>query len=178
MHTDAHAPSRRSRCRGWRQMLLVVAVLAGTAATAAASPGVAGSGGHYVDATGYLQTDAGYEAWFHLRLQLRRNFDGICSDTFCAGDYTNIEALRFQCSVHRISGRIGACSWSFAASDDAVEPLRGRVVSMPMAWACHVPGVRGMSFETLLGSLAGDEPLYATLPGQQRRLYDVVADCL
>ncbi len=172
-----HATSRHRRRRRWA--LLLAAVLAGNATTAAAAaPVAAGSGGHYVGATDYLQTDAGFEAWFHLRLQLRRNFDAICGDTFCAGDYSNIEALRFQCSVHRLSGRLGACSWSFAASDDAVDSLRGRISSTPMAWSCHVPGVRGTSFETLLGSLAGDQPLYAALPGQLRTLYDVVADCL
>lgn len=181
MHTGIQPTSRHPRhsgARGWPAPLLLAAVLCAAAGTAAASPGGNGTSGHYVDPTGYLQTDAGYEAWFHLRLQLRRNFDDICGDTFCEGEYSNIESLRFQCSVHRVTGRVGDCSWSFAASDESVEPLRGRVRSTPMAWACRVPGVRGWAFDTLLGALAGDQPLYAPLPGQQRTLYDVIGDCL
>jgi hypothetical protein len=137
------------------------------------------SRGPYVDAGTYLiEDDARYEAWYHLRRQLAHNFDDICGDTFCEGDYTNIQSLRYTCSVHRSSGRIGSCGWAFAASDDAVVALTGRIESQPAAWLCTSPIVRGTTIEAFVDALQGDEPLYAALPVSGRTLYDGLVDCL
>ena len=136
------------------------------------------SRGHYVDAGTYLiEDDARFEAWYHLRRQLAQNFDYICGDTFCEGDYTNIQSLRYTCSVHRVSGRIGSCGWAFAASEETVVALTGRIESQPMAWLCTSPIVRGTTIEALVDALQGDEPLYAALPVSGRTLYDGLADC-
>lgn len=133
---------------------------------------------HYVDVASYLDSDAEYEAWLHLRLQLRQNFDDICGDTFCEGEYSNIHSLRYLCSVHQASGRIGTCGWSFAASDESIATTTGRITSQPVAWFCVSPIVRGTTIEALLDALQGDEPLYATLPMSARTLYDGLIDCL
>src|SRR5690606_24837964 len=90
----------------------------------------------YVDAASYLQSDADYEAWFTLRRQLKRNFDDICGDTFCEGEYTNIQSMRYVCSVQRLTGRIGQCGWSFAASEESVDGLRGTIGIDAPAWLC------------------------------------------
>src|SRR5690606_41745210 len=74
----------------------------------------------YGEATGYFRTDAQYEAWFTLTRGLRRDFDWICGDTFCEGEYSNIQPLRYTCSVHLGSGRIGMCTWVFAASHEEI----------------------------------------------------------
>lgn len=132
----------------------------------------------YVDASAYLQDEADFEAWSTLRRQLRRNFDGICGDTFCEGDYTNIQALRFVCSVQRLTGRLGQCAWSFAASEESVDPAHGRIGLDAPAWLCRSPLVPGTTIEALLGALQGDEPLYAALPGTALTLYDGLVDCL
>lgn len=133
---------------------------------------------HYVDVASYLDNDAEYEAWLHLRRQLADNFDDICGDTFCEGEYSNIYSLRYLCSVHQASGRIGSCGWSFAASDESIMATNGRITSQPAAWLCASPLVRGTTIEAFLVALQGDEPLYATLPMSERTLYDGLIDCL
>jgi hypothetical protein len=137
------------------------------------------SRGPYVDAGTYLiDDDTQYETWIHLRRQLARNFDYICGDTFCEGDYTNIQSLRYTCSVQRSSGRIGSCGWAFAGSNETVVAMTGRIESQPAAWLCTSPIVRGTTIEAFLDALQGDEPLYATLPMSERTLYDGLIDCL
>lgn len=132
----------------------------------------------YVDAASYLQDEADFEAWFTLRRRLRLNFDAICGDTFCEGDYTNIQALRYVCSVQRLTGRVGQCAWSFAASEETVDPAHGRIGLDAPAWLCRSPLAPGTTIEALLDALQGEEPLYAPLPGTALTLYDGLVDCL
>ena len=132
----------------------------------------------YVEVSAYLQVDADIEAWYALRHNLKRNFDDICGDTFCEGDYSNIESLRYICSVHRVTGRIGMCGWSFAASDEAIDPLHGRIVPRTRDWFCRSPVVAGTTIESLLQSLHGAAPLYAELPSSSTTLFDGLVDCL
>lgn len=134
--------------------------------------------GSYVEVSAYLQSDDAYEAWLMLRHQLSRNFDAICGDTFCEGDFSNIQSLRYVCSVHRVSGRIGSCAWSFAASEESVARRSGRISAQTPAWLCLSPLVPGTTIEGLLDALQGDEPLHAALPGSSRTLYDGLIDCL
>jgi hypothetical protein len=155
---------------------IVGLLLCAVQSTARSDPGL--RPGSYVDVLAYLQTDAAYEAWFTLRRQLHRNFDAICGDTFCEGDYSNIQSLRYVCSVHRVSGRIGSCAWSFAASEESVARRSGRISAETPAWLCLSPLVPDTTLEALLDALQGDEPLYAALPGSSRTLYDGLIDCL
>lgn len=154
-----------------------IAVLLGLAlAPATGEAGLRQPG--YVEASSYLQSEPDYEAWFTLRRQLQRNFDDICGDTFCEGEYTNIQAMRFVCSVQRLTGRVGQCGWSFAASEESVEPLRGGITADAPAWLCVSPLAPRTTIQALLDALQGDEPLYATLPGTGRSLFDGLVDCL
>ena len=132
----------------------------------------------FVDASAYLRAEADLEAWFMLRRQLARNFDDICGDTFCEGEYTNIQALRYVCSVQRVTGRIGQCAWSFAASEESVDPRRGHITSDAPAWLCASPLEPRTTIEALLDALQGEEPLYAMLPGSGLTLFDGLVDCL
>lgn len=154
-----------------------IAVLLGLAlAPATGEAGLRQPG--YVEASSYLQSEPDYEAWFTLRRQLQRNFDDICGDTFCEGEYTNIQAMRFVCSVQRLTGRVGQCGWSFAASEESMDGLRGTISADAPVWLCLSPLVPGTRIEELLFALQGDEPLYATLPRSSRTLYDGLVDCL
>lgn len=153
----------------------VSALFVPAAAALAAAPAASAE---YVDASAYLQTDAGIEAWYALRRNLRLNFDAICGDTFCEGDYSNIESLRYGCSVHRVTGRLGMCGWTFAASDEAVDPATGKMVARHAGWFCRSPATAGTTIEALLQALQGDEPLYAPLPGTTATLFDGLVDCL
>lgn len=134
--------------------------------------------GAYVEAGSYLRSDAEFEAWYGLRHHLRRNFDDICGDTFCEGEYSNIQSLRFSCSVERSNGRVGQCSWSFAASNEEIDPATGRIQAQFQHWRCRAPLAPRTTMEALLGALAGDTPLRAPLPGTQSTLYDGLIDCL
>ena len=132
----------------------------------------------YVDAASYLSSDAEIEAWYRLRQRLRVQFDDICGDTFCEGDYSNIESLRFTCSVDRASGRIGQCVWVFAGSQEYIDPIGGRVQVEARSWRCKAPLAQGTRMEALLFALAGESPLYAALPGTQGSVYDGLVECL
>ena len=132
----------------------------------------------YGDATEYFQTDAQYETWFDLTRALRRDFDWICGDTFCEGDYSNIQPLRYRCSVHRASGRIGMCTWVFAASHEEIAQATGRIGVQRAFWQCATPLAAGTTIDQMLDALAVDEPLYALLPGTGRSIMDGLIDCL
>ena len=100
-----------------------------SAATFAQTPA---SAERYVDLTSTLQTEADFNTWYEGVYRLRQDFDEICGDTFCEGDYSNIQALRFVCSARAASGEIGQCVWSFAASDERIKPRAGHVrVAIP-----------------------------------------------
>ena len=159
---------------------ILFAALAASALLPQAAPAAAASvhESDYVEMSAYLQADADFEAWYALRHNLKRNFDDICGDTFCEGDYSNIESLRYTCSVHRVTGRIGMCGWTFAASDEAIEPVHGRIVARTPGWFCRSPLVAGTTVESLLQSLQGEAPLYAALPSTSTTLFDGLVDCL
>ena len=135
-------------------------------------------GGGYGDAGEYFRTDAQYEAWFNLSRGLARDFDMICGDTFCEGEYSNIQALRFRCSVHRDDGRIGQCVWVFAASHEEIAQTSGRIGVQRAFWQCRTPLLPGTTIDALLQALDVDEPLYAPLPGSSRTAMDGLIDCL
>ena len=132
----------------------------------------------FVDPYSYFSEDAQYEAWFALRAGLELGFEAICGDTFCEGDYSNITPLRFQCSVQLRSGRIGACTWTFAASNEEIDPASGQMSIDAPIWRCSVPLAPHVTIDDLLVALAGNEPLHATLPGDAGSIYDALGDCL
>ena len=135
--------------------------------------------GNYVDVSAYPLSDAQYEAWLDLRIALDRNFDDICGDTFCEGDYSNIQSLRYRCSVDQTTGRIGMCAWMFAASNEEIDPASGRIsVSQRGFWRCRTPLVAGTTIDEFLVALQGDEPIYAKLPHSDKSIMDGLIDCL
>lgn len=132
----------------------------------------------YVDAEELLSGDDEVEAWYGGLRKLRHDFDQICGDTFCEGDYSNIYALRFRCSVAAATGVLRRCVWVFAASNEEVDPDSGRIVVKPKIWRCAPPLAPKTPLSALLAVLAKDEPLYAPLPGSSRSIYDGLTDCL
>ena len=132
----------------------------------------------YVEAGEFISTDADIEAWYTMLANLDRNFDDICGDTFCEGDWSNIHPLRMRCSVESTSGEIGRCLWIFAASNEELDPATGRFRVDTKAWRCRAPLAPHTTLRELLDALAGDEPLRAALPRSDRTIYDGLTDCL
>lgn len=141
-----------------------------------AAPAQAASG-PYLDARIYL-SGAQLDAWYEMTRRLKINFDDVCGDTFCEGEYSNIEALRYNCSVDRASGHIGMCAWTFAASNEEVEPASGNILVQQGAWRCRTPLEQNVAIGELMSALAGNMPMYAPLPGSNRTIMEgLVDDC-
>jgi hypothetical protein len=134
---------------------------------------------NFVDARFYFQEPEAIDAWYTLTTALRQNFDTVCGDTFCEGDYSNYESLGFRCSVDE-RGVIGSCVWLFAASMDEVVPETGAVRVSWKNWRCELPVVRGTTVKAFVKTLtnAGETPLFAPLPRTTLSLYDGLVECL
>lgn len=134
----------------------------------------------FVDARSYFTRAEDIDAWFALTAALKSDFDGICGDTFCEGDFSNYESLAFRCSVHARRGTIGSCAWVFAASLDEVEPATGAIRVDARTWTCAAPLAPATRVRDFVNALSapGSTALFAPLPGTQRSLYDGLAECL
>jgi len=152
---------------------LVATMLFPTPADAAPPPS-----GRYVDVYEVLQTDAQFEAWYRVTSGLRRDFDEVCGDTFCEGDYSNIQSLRYRCSVDAVSGSIGQCVWVLAGSIEDIDASTGRVVVTGKIWRCRSPIGRLATLDELIRALDVPSPIRAVLPGSGRSLYEGLTDCM
>lgn len=157
--------------------LLAAAFLVLLPPAAPAAPGAAPASSSAWAEPGEVLDDDAYESWTRVRRGLAQGFDDVCGDTFCEGDYTNIQSLRFLCSVHRGNGAIGACSWSFAASDESIGS-RGTVTSQQVGWQCLLPLAPRTTMAAFLAALDVEEPIDAVIPGTGATAYDALVDCL
>jgi hypothetical protein len=157
---------------------LLLAAASFAAGARPVAPPTAADGTEYVDASSYLTADADINAWYTLTSELRQNFDDVCGDTFCEGEYSNIQSLSYRCSVETHSGVIGRCVWIFAGSNEDIDPVRGRVLVDARHWRCRSPLPPNTRIQDLLIALAGPQPLQAPLPGSSQSIYDGLADCL
>ena len=159
---------------------LALVVLTSPAATAAApvAPVTAASSSEYVDISSYLTSDADINAWYSITSQLRKNFDDVCGDTFCEGDYSNIDSLDYRCSVDRTTGVVGRCVWVFAASNADVNPQNGKILVDSQHWRCRSPLAPKTRVADLIAALNVSNPIHVILPGSSRSIYDGLVDCL
>jgi len=51
----------------------------------------------FIDARSYPTPATGRERFLALETRLVRGFDEVCGDTFCEGEYHNLQSLRFRC---------------------------------------------------------------------------------
>lgn len=134
---------------------------------------------NYVEIRDYLPTWQQQDSWWNAVYQLKQDFDDVCSDTFCSGEYTNIEALSYRCSVQAATGAVSECVWTFAASQEEIDPENGKVLVQPKLWQCVSPLAAGTRAEDLAATLANSgRPLRAPLPHTNKTLYDGLLDCL
>ncbi|MDL5365728.1 hypothetical protein QSH18_08935 [Xanthomonas sp. NCPPB 2654] len=152
-------------------MLLTVALLALGAPRAQAQQ-------VYVDAVDYPTPGAGWEAFYDLERRLAEDFDQSCGDTFCEGEYSDYQPLRYRCSVRQRDGVLGQCVWTFGASESSIDPATGQVLVDAKLWQCPTPLLPQTRLVALYKALAGEHPLFAPLPHSQRSVNDGLIDCL
>jgi hypothetical protein len=131
----------------------------------------------YVDAIEHLGWPEAY-AWYDLTDRLQRDFDSVCGDTFCEGEFSNIQAMGYRCSVEDASGAIGECGWTFTAANQDVDPRNGALLIDARHWQCRTALPKGTTLATLMRALDVDHPLDAALPGGRDSIYDGLTECL
>jgi hypothetical protein len=138
------------------------------------------AGREYTDARWYFTTDDDIAAWYDLTYRLEDDFDLVCGDTFCEGEYSNYQSLGIRCSVESSSGAIGVCVWTFAASLEEVVAATGNVKVSTQTWRCRLPVVRGTPVVALLAALdkTVDAPIHAALPRSESSMFDGLVNCL
>jgi hypothetical protein len=133
----------------------------------------------YLDVEETFTTEADQTRWFEVKRLLQRDFDDICGDTFCEGDFTNLASLSFRCSVSLRTGQLRSCLWLFAGSYEAVTPSTGSVRPVARFFPCPIPlqGTPAAAMDALLAP-GGRGPLWAPLPGGAGSVYDALGTCL
>ena len=119
-------------------------------------------------------------SWFELTLGLRDDFDDICGDTFCEGDFSNLQSMGFQCAVSTRTGQLKTCLWLFAGSAGSVAAATGNIRPGGKFLSCAIPvtGTPRALIDALLAADAGRGPLWRPLPGTTSSIYDHLGDCL
>ncbi|XYH95386.1 hypothetical protein ACMHYB_47530 [Sorangium sp. So ce1128] len=134
----------------------------------------------FVDAESYFTSSAELDAWYGLLRELNDDFDVVCGDTFCEGEFSNYKPLRFRCSVEEHTGTIGRCVWVLAASSEEILPSTGDVEVDARIFLCEMPVAPETAVVDLVEALsaAAGRAINAALPGTERSLYDGLVECL
>ncbi len=143
--------------------------------------GSAQGGPAFVDARDYPAPGMGHERFLAAERTLVAGFDDVCGDTFCEGQYYNLQAMRLRCSVRPATGEVGSCVWTFAGSETGVR-TSGRIDVDLGSYACELPLAAGTPLRQLLEvwetAGSGHDALHAPLPGTTGNTYDALVDCL
>lgn len=132
----------------------------------------------YVDLVDYPSEYAQWSTFHDLRRRLADDFNGVCGDTYCEGEFSDIQALRLRCAVRYDTGTVSHCRWAFAASELAVDTGSGEIQARQPVWLCRLPVPEGTTVAGFFAALAGPRPLFQTLPGATASFHEVLAECL
>jgi hypothetical protein len=115
------------------------------------------------------------DAWYGITSTLNGQFNDVCGDTFCEGDFSNITPLRLFCSVTSKQGQIHDCAWTFTAGQHGIDPKLGAVAIDAVTYQCHFkPATTGTKLIALLQG--STDALHLALPGMGS-IYDTLGDC-
>jgi hypothetical protein len=133
----------------------------------------------YRDVEETFTSEADQNRWFDLRRGLAQDFDDICGDTFCEGDFSNLVPLGLRCSVSVRTGQLKSCLWLFAGSYESVTASTGNIRPVAKFFHCTFapPATPAALMDALLAP-GGRGPLWQPLPGGTETLYDVLGRCL
>jgi hypothetical protein len=144
----------------------------------------------FADSETYLATD-GQDLHFgpaDLRTAtaaLASQFGAACGDSFCAGDFANLQPLEWTCSIRKTDGALGQCFWIFAGSAARIDRASGTLTPVAETFSCKVP-ITG-SVEDLVSFLSqakesGDSGYdgltRVKMPGSGYTLREVLIGCL
>lgn len=126
------------------------------------------------------QGDDAWQTWMGIIGTLRQDFDDVCGDTFCGGDYSNLEPLRFRCSINTTTQVLKNCSYVFGGSYEVVNPTTGTIKVNAKTFSCHisVTGIKLSDFESTLTAAGSTAPLQRTLPGKSESIYSSLIGCI
>ena len=158
----------------------------GLSGSADPAPAAASTTPKFEDLESYLidsGNDASFTSWVNLRTTLRDNFDDVCGDTFCEGDYSNLEPVRLRCSVESASGKLKSCKYVFAGSYEDINASTGSIKVTAKTFSCAI-AVSGVPVAGFLSTLTAapvnteDRALQRKLPGSTKSIYDSLVGCL
>jgi hypothetical protein len=137
----------------------------------------------YLDATAFMTTQTDKDGWAKMITRIEGEFDDVCGDTFCGGDYSNLTSLGLTCAVSSKVGQIHDCLWTFAGSAEIVTPTTGALTISKPSFQCHFKTTARVS--TLISTLTATATATATseraikrvLPGGTTSIYDALFDC-
>ena len=129
----------------------------------------------YVD-VGTFNNSALQGAWYDINSQLAGEFNNVCGDTFCEGDYANLTPLTLMCAVSSKAGQVHDCSWTFAGSYSAVDATTAVIHESAPTYQCHFKANTTITkLVTLLQS--SNDAIDLPLPGTNSSIYDSLFDC-
>jgi hypothetical protein len=188
-----------------RNVMMTIVLAAAACGGLATGAGGAGSGGNSGDTTASLvggtedaqpaataatyqdveeyvneHGDDAWQTWMGIIGTLRQDFDDICGDTFCEGDYSNLEPLRLRCSINPANGLLKNCTYVLAGSYEVVNASTGTIRTTAKTFSCHLPvtGIALADFEATLTAAGSTPPLQRPLPGKTTSIYDALGACL
>lgn len=169
-------PVRYKTLTGRAVFWLAALICAVGALTFCATPTAAAA--EYVDAIDYPGEGQGWDAFYNLADRLQRDFDDVCGDTICEGEFSNLQALRYRCSVRQADSTMGECVWAFAGSNAEIDATTGKVLVDARTWACRTPLAAQTPIASFYSALSVNRPLRALLPGTGVTIFDGLMDCL
>lgn len=95
----------------------------------------------YVEAPTFFSQEPGINLYSVDRYDaaidsLKAQFDDLCGDTFCEGEFGNLTTLGIDCSIDVASASVGACVWTIAGSYTDIDPATGRIKVTHAVKAC------------------------------------------
>lgn len=139
----------------------------------------------YIEMEEWLNANDGADAdaWGGITNALVTDFNNVCGDTFCDGDYNPIVSLRIRCSITTRTQKVRACDWIFAGSYETVSATTGAITVHAKTFTCPLP-VGNATMRTMIDVLKkpeapfSDEVIHRTLPGATTSIYDSLIGCI
>ena len=154
-------------------LTLVTTVFAGNSPRQTSTP-------KYTDSFSYVVASKNHvlvNKYDKMRDVLDNEFNRICGDTFCEGEYGNIVSIDLICSVVPTTGQIKTCLWTLGGTTQAVNENTGKVEKGHLFECSFSPK---MTIQKMVNTITNiDYDLEdSILPGMKESLYDMLTGCL